>query len=161
MTQKPEQIICAVRGRPESRETVTGAIDLALASGARLTFFYVVDAEFHAHSLMGGPLSVIYRELIDMSEFLMLILCDRARRRGVEEVDYVIVTGNVRKQLRKLVTETHAEVLVMGRPQRGAGSRTFKPAEFDAFVAELEREGELQVVQIAVGEEEPEPAQAQ
>ena len=41
---KPRHIICAVRGGPEGRATVTHAIELALEAGARLTFFRVMDA---------------------------------------------------------------------------------------------------------------------
>jgi nucleotide-binding universal stress UspA family protein len=136
---KVEQIVCAVRGSSQSRATVTRAIDLALETGARLTFFYVADAEFQAHAAIGSPLSVVYQELVQMAEFAMLILVDRAQRRGVEQVDYLIREGNVRKQLLRLAAETHADMLVMGWPLRGAGRPTFRPRDFEAFVAELEQ----------------------
>lgn len=152
--EQPKHIICAVRGGPESRETVTRAIDLALESGARLTFFRVFDAEFLNHATI-GPLSVVYRELREMGQFAMLILCDRARRRGVQKVDSIVREGNVRKQLREFAIETHAEIMVMGRPTRSPGSNTFKPAEFDAFVAELEEDTDLQIKVV----EPPPPAE--
>jgi nucleotide-binding universal stress UspA family protein len=141
----PKHILCAVRARPRSLETVTRAIDLALESGAKLTFAYVVDAEFHAHATI-GPLSIVYRELVEMSQFVMLILCDRAQRRGVEQVDYIVREGNVRKQLRQLITEVQPDVLVMGSPAAGPVRPAFRPAEFDAFVAELEQLGHMHVV---------------
>jgi nucleotide-binding universal stress UspA family protein len=142
--EQPRHIICAVRGGPESRETVTRAIDLALESGAWLTFFRVLDAEFLNHATI-GPLSVVYRELREMGQFAMLILCDRAQRRGVQKVDSIVREGNVRKQLREFALETHADFMVMGRPTRSPGSNTFKPAEFDAFVAQLEEDADLQI----------------
>ena len=142
--RKPNHIICAVRGGPESRETVTQAITMALESGARLTFFRVLDAEFLNHATI-GPLSVVYRELVEMGQFAMLILCDRAQRRGVEHVDCTVREGNVRKQLREYALETHADLLVMGRPVRSPGSNTFKVAEFDAWVRELEAEADLTI----------------
>ena len=92
--EKPQHIICAVRGGPESRETVDKAIDLALMHGARLTFLHILDAEFLEYATI-GPLSVVYRELNEMGTFTMLILCDRAERRGVERVDYVLPEGNI------------------------------------------------------------------
>jgi nucleotide-binding universal stress UspA family protein len=147
MDRKQEHIICAVRGGPESRNTVTRAIELALESGARLTFFHVLDAEFLGHATI-GPLSVVYRELTEMGKFTMLILGDRAQRRGVTQVDYIVREGNVRKQLRQFAVETHANVMVMGRPTRSPGRNLFNAAEFEAFVAELEREGKLHVVQV-------------
>ena len=145
MSEKVERIVCAVRGSPQSRATVTRAIDLALEHNARLTFFYAVDVEFLSRTTVRGPLSVVYRELTDMSEFTMLILKDRAERRGVAHVDFIIREGDVRTQLLDLVREMQPEVLVLGWPLRGAGRPLFKPDEFKAFVAELEREGNVRV----------------
>jgi nucleotide-binding universal stress UspA family protein len=143
----PRHIICAVRGGPESRETVTRAIDLSLEHDARLTFLHVLDAEFLEYATI-GPLSVVYRELNEMGTFTMLILADRAQRRGVEQVDYALPEGNIRAELIRYVNETMAEMMVMGRPTRSPGRNVFKIAEFDDFVAELEREGNLSIVKV-------------
>jgi nucleotide-binding universal stress UspA family protein len=145
---KALRIICAVRGSPQSRATVTHAIDLALETGARLTFLYVVDAEFQAKTAIGSPLSVVYRELVQMAEFTMLILCDRAQRRGVNQVDYLIREGSVRKELLQLAAETRFDILVMGWPLRGPGRPMFKREEFDSFVAELEQTAHPRLVLI-------------
>lgn len=150
MTERnPRHIICAVRGGPESRETVTQAIDLALEYGARLTFLHVLDAEFLEYATI-GPLSVVYRELNEMGTFTMLILSDRAHRRGVEKVDYVLPEGNIRNELIRYVNETKAEMMVMGRPTRSPGRNVFKIAVFDDFVAELEKEGNLTIIKVPV-----------
>lgn len=139
MSDRAKHIICAVRGSPQSRETVTQAIDLALEHDARLTFFYVVDAEFQAQAAIGSPLSVIYQELTEMAKFSMLILVDRAQRRGVKEVKYLIREGSIRKQLLQFAAETKADVFVMGWPSRGPGRPTFAPEEFESFALELEQ----------------------
>jgi nucleotide-binding universal stress UspA family protein len=146
-SEQTKHIICAVRGGPESRDTVTHAVDLALETGARLTFFRVMDAEFLEHATV-GPLSVVYHELSEMATFALLILCDRAQRRGVVQADCIVREGNIQKQLYQFMSETHADVLVMGRPTRSPGRNVFKPAELDLFVAELEREQDLRVVVI-------------
>jgi nucleotide-binding universal stress UspA family protein len=145
MPNEIQHIICAVRGSRQSRATVTRAIDLALEHNALLTFFYAVDVEFLSRTTVRGPLSVVYRELIDMSEFAMLILKDRAERRGVAQVDFIIREGDVRIQLLDLVQEMEPEVLVLGWPLRGAGRPRFKPDEVTAFVAELEQKGNTHV----------------
>jgi nucleotide-binding universal stress UspA family protein len=145
--ETPSQIICAVHGGPESRATVTRAIDLALESGARLTFFHVMDVEFLGYATV-APRKLVYDELVEMGKFVMLILCDRAQRRGVAQVDYIVREGNVRAQLRQLAIETGANAMVMGRPTRSPSKNIFKPREFDAFVAGLEREGSLRVIQV-------------
>lgn len=148
MTERnPRHIICAVRGGPESRETVTKAIDLALEYGARLTYLHVLDAEFLDYATI-GPLSVVYRELNEMGTFTMLILTDRAQRRGVEQVDYVLPEGNIRNELIRYANETKAGMMVMGRPTRSPGRNVFKINEFDDFVTELEQEGNLMIVKV-------------
>jgi nucleotide-binding universal stress UspA family protein len=147
--QSPKHIICAVRGQPHSRETATRAIDLALEHSARLTFFLVLDAEFIGKAaLTMVPLTKVLRHLQDMGEFAMLILCDRARRRGVEQVDHLIRTGNVPEQVRQFAIETHAEMMVLGRPKRSQGKSVFAPDDFDCFVEELERDANIHVVQV-------------
>lgn len=146
MQTQIKQILCAVRGGPESRETVTYAVDLALDTGAKLTFFHTTDAEFLGKAAIGRTLGGIYNELHEMSKFAMLILVDRAQRRGVETVDYIIRKGNVRKQLTTIAIETHAEVMVVGRPTRSPSSNTFKAGEMETFAEELAKEGELKIV---------------
>jgi nucleotide-binding universal stress UspA family protein len=145
----PKQIVCAVRGGPESRATVSHAINLALDDNARLTFFHAVDAEFLEYATV-GPLSIVYQELIEMGKFAMMILCDRAQRRGVSQVDYVLREGNIRKNLFQFAVETRATVMVMGRPTRSPGRNVFKSEEFDNFIAELERERNLRIIKVAV-----------
>jgi nucleotide-binding universal stress UspA family protein len=148
-----EHIICAVRGQPESRKTVTRAIDLALDHDAHLTFCLVIDVEFLGQSAPTmTPLIAAYRQLEDLGEFSMLILCDRAERRVVKEVEYLIRKGNISEQLHRLVKEVGAEVMVMGRPVPGMERSVFTPAEFDAFVERLEQEAGIRIIQVVYDE---------
>jgi len=107
-----------------------------------------MDAEFLEHATV-GPLSVVYSELKEMGQFALLILCDRAQRRGVAQVDCIVREGNIHKQLRQFAIETHAQVMVMGRPIRSPGRNVFKPAEIDAFAADLEREANLHILLVS------------
>ncbi len=146
MENKIRQILCAVRGGPESRETVTHAVDLALETGAKLTFFHALDAEFLGQAAIGRTLSGIYDELHEMGKFAMLILVDRAQRRGVENVDYIMREGNIRKQMMYIAIETKAEIMIVGRPTRSPTSNLFKMDEMEAFADKLAREGGLKVI---------------
>jgi nucleotide-binding universal stress UspA family protein len=146
MQNQIKQILCAVRGGPESRETVTHAVDLALETGAKLTFFHAMDAEFLGQAAIGRTLSGIYNELHEMGKFAMLILVDRAQRRGVENVDFIMREGNIRKQIMQIAIETKAEIMIVGRPTRSPTSNIFKVGEMEAFADELAREGGLKVV---------------
>jgi hypothetical protein len=121
---------------------------LALESGAYLTFIRVMDAEFLQHATV-APLSVVYRELAEMARFAMLVLCDRAQRRGVKEVDYIVREGSIRSQLRDCAMAVAPSVMVMGCPVRSPGRNVFAPREFEDFVAHLESEAGLCVVQVS------------
>ena len=146
MQNQIKQILCAVRGGPESRETVTCAIDMALETGAKLTFFHAMDAEFLGQAAIGRTLSGIYNELVEMGKFTMLILMDRAQRRGVEQVNYIVREGNIRKQLIQIASETKAEIMIVGRPTRSPTTNVFKAGDIEAFAEELAKEGDLKVV---------------
>jgi nucleotide-binding universal stress UspA family protein len=143
-----KQIVCAVRGRLESRATVTRAVDLALEYQAHLTFLHVIDAEFLEYATI-APLSVVYKELTEMARFAMMILCDRAQRRGVSDVNYIVLEGNIRKQLRQFAIDTHADLMVMGAPSPGPGKNVFKQEELNQFIIETEQEGNLGIIQVA------------
>lgn len=150
-----KHIMCAVRGQPESRKTVTKAIDLALEHNAQLTFCLIIDVEFLGQAAPTlTPLSAAYRLLEDMGEFSMLILCDRAQRRGVSNSQYLIRKGDIPTQLRKLVLEFEPDLLVMGRPIRDIGFSVFTPEEFDSFVESLEQGTGIHVIQVIHDESE-------
>ena len=78
----------------------------------------------------------------------MLILCDRANRRGVKNTDFLIRKGNIPEQIRSLVSEKKADVLVLGRPLRGVRGSVFTPDEFDRFVQRLQQESGIKVIEV-------------
>ena len=118
---------------------------------SKLTFFHVLTAEFVEHALV-GPLSVIYHELRQISEFMMMILCDQAQQRGVGDVDYVFREGDLRKQVRRFVIETNADILVVGAPTRSPGRNIFSRAQIETFIAELKEEANIEVILVEPGE---------
>jgi nucleotide-binding universal stress UspA family protein len=147
---KPKYILCAVRGGQESRNTVIRAIDLALEHNARLTFFHILDAEFlGAASLTMTPVRSIYQQLHEMGEFTMLILCDRASRRGVARVDYKVQEGDIKQLLRQMALETHADIMVMGRPVRSPGSNVFTRENFADFIKSLETDTDPHIIVVS------------
>ena len=149
-----KHIVCAVRGHPESRITITRSVDLALEHRARLTFVHVIDAEFLEHATV-KPLSVVYGELVEMARFAMLILCDRAQRRGVQEVDFIVLEGDVSKQLRQFAIDTKADLMIMGTPIPGPGKNIFKQEELKKLIREMEERGDIQIIQIPANNTDP------
>jgi nucleotide-binding universal stress UspA family protein len=136
-----QHILCAIRGVPKSRATVSKAIDLALEHQARLTFLHVDNASF---LITAGPtmttLSKVYKHMRNLSEFTMLVLCDRAERRGVEEVDYLVREGEIMDQIQIVLREVSPDILVIGKPISNAeGIPSFNPPDFESFVQEMEQ----------------------
>jgi nucleotide-binding universal stress UspA family protein len=123
---------------------------MALETGAQLTFLHVVTVEFVEHATI-GPLSLVYNELREMSEFMMMLLVDRAQRRGVALADYVVREGDVRKQLRDFAFETEAQILVMGMPSKRLGRSIFDQEDIQTFVAELEAVARIKIVLVEPG----------
>jgi nucleotide-binding universal stress UspA family protein len=158
MTTTYQHILCAVRGHPQSRATATRAIELALAHQARLTFVHNLDISYLEHATVGTP-RVAYQMLREMAEFAMLLLVDRAQRRGVSDVRYVFLEGEVRKQLMQYAAETNADVLVIGVPegrQEQEGRAVFTPDALQAFVSEIEQDARLPVIVVKpAGDEGP------
>ena len=146
---KRKHILCAVRGQPKSRGTATRAIDLALEHDARLTFVWVIDIQFLSQAAPTmSPISVIYNQLQEMGEFSMLILCDRAERRGVKQVDYMIRKGGIADELLQIALESRADMMVLGRPVRELGQSIFTPDRFAKFVKEVEQKAGLEVIEV-------------
>ena len=137
---KIRHILCAVRGVPKSRETVTKAIDLALEHKARLTFSHVTSANFLVSTTTMMSLQNTLKHLRDLSEFTMLVLVDRAQRRGVPEADYIIRDGQILTELSSLVEEQKPDILVIGKPSTDpASDHAFEKEELDAFIKEIEQ----------------------
>lgn len=145
-------ILCAVLGKPTSRTTVTQAIDLALEYNARLTFAHVIDAEFLASATPAmTPLRSIYNQLRELGEFSMLILCDRAQRRGVESVDYIIREGQVLPQLRLAISEMQPEMFVVGKPfGQNAVTPSISIEAIEEFIADVEENLKVQVIPVDI-----------
>jgi nucleotide-binding universal stress UspA family protein len=78
----------------------------------------------------------------------MLILCDRAQRRGVKEVDFIVLEGEVRKQLRQFAIDTQADLMVMGTPTSGPRKNIFKQEELKQLIREMEERGDIRIIQI-------------
>jgi nucleotide-binding universal stress UspA family protein len=141
-----QHIICAVRGGPESQETASSAIDLALQAEAKLTLFHVVDPG----CLDCGDIarsSAAYREYLEKSESTMHTLRIQARQRGVTHVDLILREGDTRHELRQLAVETDAELMVLGRPRSDSERSIFTQQEFHEFLAGLDFGGDLRTIQ--------------
>ena len=151
-TQKTRHIICAVRGVPKSRETVTKAIELALEYKARLTFVHVTNVDFLESAMpIMTPVRSVQKQVQDLSEFTMIVLCDRAQRRGVQETDYIVRMGQFYQQLRQILSETQPDIIVVGRPiGNTVDSAMLIPEELTSFLDDVEKNLNIQVVPVNI-----------
>lgn len=153
--KKIRHILCAVRGVPQSRATVTKAIDLAKEYQARLTFVHVNNADFLASA---GPtmtsLPKVKKQIHSLSEFAMLVLCDRANRRGVENVDYILRDGRVLPQIKETISEHNPDLLVIGRPfVTDPGLFSLNETDVEDFIQEIENTLNITVIPVEGGAE--------
>ena len=147
-----EQIICVVLGVPQSRTTVTQAIDLALEYQARLTFVHVNNVDF---LISAGPiltsLPIVKKQIQGFSKFAMEVLCDRAQRRGVENVDYILLEGRILPKIYTFLSESPPDVLIIGRPvDTGEGPSSLKPTDFEKFIQNVEDNLKITVIPVDI-----------
>lgn len=141
---RKEVILCPVRGGKQSSKTVNRAIELALSTPARLVYLYVVDVDFLGFATV-ARVKVMVDELSETGRFTLSILSDRARNRGVAEVESVIREGTIRDVIRSVAEEVNATMLVLGRPVRTPGVTSFSAGEFDKLIRWLQTEAGLRV----------------
>ena len=146
-----EHIFCAVRGVPQSRATVTKAIDLAVEHKAQLTFVHINNADF---LISAGPmmnsLSRVKKQIHNLSEFAMLVLCDRAQRQGIEEVDFIIRDGEILPEIFAVLTEYAVDILVVGKPVEPVAGSTLKMSDFETFLYEVENSTNTVVIPVEI-----------
>lgn len=149
-------ILCAVRGVPQSRDTVSYAIQFSLEHHSRLTFVHVNDARFMASaSPTLTSLATVYKQMRDMSEFALLVLCDRAKRRGIEVVDYQILEGRFLVQIQRLVYELNPDILVVGKPVAAdPGSPIIQMNKFEEIMDEIQQKTQTYVHPVEFSVEE-------
>lgn len=146
-------VLCAVRGGAQSQITIDRALRLTRERQARLVLLYVVDAEFLGYATVGRP-SVILRELRSTGEFMMDILRGRIESQGVD-VQAVVRTGDVRRQIIESIRWQGADVLVIGHPIKSPGTDIFTAKSLPQFIADVETKTGVEVVIVgAPGEDD-------
>jgi len=135
-------ILCATRGGEASQAAQDAAIDIALRTGSRLVFLYVVDLSFLERA-QAQHIVDVGGEVARMGQFLLTMAKERAKARGVE-AKTICRKGKPREEIKRAVKEEGADVVVLGRP---SGKGDFFPEEaLYAFAQELEQETGAEVV---------------
>jgi len=137
-------VLCPVRGGKRSSKTVDRAVALAAEHGAKLIFLYVVDVDFLGLATV-ARVKLMADELMETGRFALSILADKARARGVAEVEEVIRAGSVERVIVDVLQETGAGVLVVGRPVRAPGVLSFAPADYERMLERIQIDTDIHV----------------
>ena len=138
------RIFCAVRGGPDSEQTIKYAVSLAKEQGVRLIFLYVVSLELFASSSNARSESIA-KELSRMGEFILLMAQAKAATEGVA-ADTFVRRGNIPEQIQAACEEMRPETLIMGKPRPENKESFFKGDEQEAFAKSLEGECGVNVI---------------
>jgi nucleotide-binding universal stress UspA family protein len=137
-------IVCAIRGGPHSRVTITRAIDLAKETSLPLSFLYVVNLEFLSHTI-SSRVHTIQEEMQQMGEFILLTAQASAEESGIKSQG-IIRNGKVREELIRLCHELKTDYLVLGQPKIEREDSLFSQEMLKQFVEKTERETGARVI---------------
>jgi len=140
------KILCALRGGPESEETIAYAVTMAEKEDVRLGFLYVVNLDLIPSSSISRATSIA-DELSRMGEFVLLMAQAQAATEGVA-ADLFVRRGNIPEQIFIACQEMDVETLIMGRSQAENGESLFSGEKQDEFVQKLERECGVVVIRV-------------
>jgi nucleotide-binding universal stress UspA family protein len=137
-------IVCAVRGGPASKPTISRAISLAKENSLAIYFLYVVNLDFLSHT-SSSRVHTITQEMEQMGEFILLSAQATASRQEVE-AQGVVRHGNVGAEIIKLCNEVEADYLVLGRPRVQDDADAFTHDQLAEFAKTIEAHTKAKVV---------------
>jgi nucleotide-binding universal stress UspA family protein len=137
-------IVCAIRGGPDSQDTIARAITQAQETGLPLYFLYVVNLDFLSHT-SSSRIHTISQEMHQMGEFILLAAQSKAAAQGVQ-TEGVVRHGNVGNEIVELCHELDADYLVLGWPKVQAEESVFTQELLHKFIQETEEQTGAKVI---------------
>jgi nucleotide-binding universal stress UspA family protein len=137
-------IVCAIRGGPDSRATITKAISLAKEVGQPLYFLYVVNLDFLSRT-SSTRVHTISKEMHQMGEFILLAAQASAQEQGIT-AEGIVRQGDVGQEIVKLCHELSASYLVLGQPRLQREESIFTQDRLLRFVEQTEMQTGAKVI---------------
>lgn len=137
-------IVCAVRGGPASKPTIHRAISLALETGDKIYFLYVVNLDFLERTASSRT-HMISKELRQMGSFILLSARVQAEKAGVS-AEGVTREGNVSAEIIALCQEIGAAYVVLGSPESEKEDNIFTHERLLQFKEKIETESGARAV---------------
>ena len=140
------KILCALRGGPESEETIAYAVAMAEKEEVRLGFLYVVNLDLIPSSSISRSTSIA-DELSRMGEFILLMAQAQAASEGVS-ADLFVRRGYIPERIFATCHEMRVKTLIMGRSRAENGASFFDKKSQDEFTRKLKEECETRIIQV-------------
>lgn len=137
-------ILCAIRGGPSSRPTITTSIQLAQETGEIIYFLYVVNLDFLTHS-SSSKTNHISQELHDMGEFILLSAQEQADLAGVQ-AEGVIREGRVVEEIITFCEERKPLYVILGRPEEEGEDNLLSMERLQIFADRIKEASQAQVI---------------
>ncbi|MBN1265266.1 MAG: universal stress protein [Anaerolineales bacterium] len=137
-------IVCAVRGGPDSRDTIETSINLAKKTSLPLHFLYVVNLDFLSHTTRSSS-DTVAEQMKQMGEFILLSAQESADAEGVHP-NGIIRQGPVKECIINVCHEVEADYLVLGRPAVHGKNTIFSHEKLEALIKEFEEKSGAEVV---------------
>ena len=137
-------IVCAVRGGPDSRDTIETSISLAKQTSLPLHFLYVINLDFLAHTTRSSS-DMVVDQMRQMGEFILLSAQEAANAEGVDP-EGIIRQGPVKENIIEVCQEVEADYLVLGRPADQGKNAVFSNELLEALINEFEERSGAKVV---------------
>jgi len=135
-------IVCATRSGEGSRAVQLQAIRRSRDLGKRLIFLYVMDP--HTVGKFDGKLlPAVKAELEWMGSTLLRIAQQRAQLLGLD-TEIVIRHGDVRQEIGRFLSESQAELLLLGAP-RGTSANVFGDDAVEQFAIAIQEKTHVPV----------------
>lgn len=137
-------IVCAVRGGPNCRSTVTQAITLAKNTHLPLYFLYVVNLDSlpYAHS---GHMHAISEKMHQMGQAVLFAVQNKASALGIVS-GAMVRQGNVGAEILDLCRDLDADYVILGRPGGHQRENIFTRDSLKRLSQQIDREVGAQVV---------------
>lgn len=139
-------IVCAIRGGPASKPTISTAIKLALTEDQPIYFLFIVNLDFLLMT-SSSRVQIVSQEMSEMGEFILLTAQAKAESAGAKAIG-VVRHGKVQEQIILQCEEIGAEYVVLGMPRttEGGKANVFTDESINHFRIAIENSIEGKVV---------------
>ncbi len=137
-------IVCAIRGGPTCRPTITQAITLAESTHLPLCFLYVVNVDSLPYA-QSGLVSTISDKMRQMGQAVLFAVQNKATALGIAS-EARVRQGDIGTEIINLCRDLGADYVILGRPGGHQGEDVFTSDSLDRLSQQIDREVGAQVV---------------